>query len=422
MSASTMRGAVADDFTGATDLAGNWTARGLRTSVLLGQPDEVPDPDRGDDDAVVVALKTRSIDPDRARSESTRAGQYLLGLGCTQIYDKYCSTFDSTPRGNIGPIADALLELTGATRAVVVPSFPDNRRTVVQGHLFVGSQLLHESPMKDHPLNPMHDSDVTRLLTPQTAHTVGLVPIEIVQQGEAAVMAHLDEVTEAGHRLIVVDAISNADLRTIAAATTREPLVTGGSGLALGLEPRPGEPRRIRRRPGRRVVLSGSASPATQDQVRHASGTIPSHRIEIGEYVSHPEQALDHTLTWVLKRWDEDPDRPVLLYTVGEPEDVARTRELGPAISAEIEQYLAEIAAQLSTAGTAEFIIAGGETSGAVLERLGVRRLEVGQQLSAGVSWLTGVSGTGATHNFVLKSGNFGTVDLFTSAWGALDD
>lgn len=422
MSASVMRGAVADDFTGATDLAGNWTARGLRTSVLLGQPADLPDDGRDSDDAVVVALKTRSIEPDRARSEAVRAGEYLLELGCAQIYDKYCSTFDSTPRGNIGPIADGLLELTGATRAVVVPSFPDNRRTVVQGHLFVGSQLLHESPMKDHPLNPMLDSDVTRLLAPQTAHRVGLVPIEVVHQGEAAVARRLEEVTEAGHQLIVVDAISNEDLRTLAAATAGEPLVTGGSGLALGLDRRPGEPRRIRRRPGRRVVLSGSASQATQDQVAHAGAALPSRRLDIAEYLDGPETAVEHAIAWVSEHWAEDPDRPVLLYTVGGPQDVSRARELGPDVSAQIEQYLAEIAAGLSSAGASEFLIAGGETSGAVLERLGVRRLEVGQQLSAGVSWLTGVSGTGARHNFVLKSGNFGTTDLFTSAWGALDD
>lgn len=420
MSAQVRRGAVADDFTGATDLAGNWTARGLRTSVLLGMPDGTHAAEVAEDDAVVVALKTRSAPTDEALDQSVRAGRFLLGLGAEQIYDKYCSTFDSTPQGNIGPVADALLELTGAHRAVVVPSFPDNGRTVYQGHLFVGSEPLHESPMKDHPLNPMWDSSVRRLLAPQTRHDVGLVPLQVVHQGPAAVRQALARHEQDGQRLVVIDAVTNDDLVVISTATQDDPLVTGGSGLALGLPARASEPRLLPRVPGTRVVLSGSASRATQQQVARARETVPHAQLDVAAYSTDPRAELTRLVDLVHAAWREDPDRPVLLYSVGSPEDVATARQLGPDVPQRIEAAFAQLAMTLSETGATEFIVAGGETSGAVLEALGVRRLEVGQQLSPGVSWLAGTTAGGLRHNFVLKSGNFGTEDLFVAGWEGL--
>lgn len=412
-------GSIADDFTGATDLAGNWTARGLWTSVLLGVPDGDA-AELADDDAVVVALKTRSMATDLARDQSVRAGRFLIELGAEQIYDKYCSTFDSTPEGNIGPIADALLEATGADRAVVVPSFPDNGRTVYQGHLFVGSQLLHESPMKDHPLNPMWDSSVERLLAPQTRHEVGLVPLQVVHDGPRAVRQALTQQEQNGTRLIVVDAVSNDDLATVSAATQHDALVTGGSGLALGMPGRPGAPRRLTRLPGRRVVLSGSASRATQQQVARAQEAMPHARLDAAAYSEDPQAEVARLVDAVQTAWDEDPDRPVLVYSVGTPEDLAAARLLGEGVSQRIEAAFATLATTLSDTGATEFILAGGETSGSVMEALGVRRLEVGQQLSPGVSWLAGTTSNGRRHNFVLKSGNFGTEDLFVAGWKGL--
>lgn len=419
MAAHVRRGAVADDFTGATDLAGNWTARGLRTSVLLGLPDGSVAGDLADD-AVVVALKTRSAPVELAREQSVQAGQFLLDLGTEQLYDKYCSTFDSTREGNIGPIADALLELTGAERAVVVPSFPDNGRTVYQGHLFVGSQLLHESPMKDHPLNPMWDSAVTRLLAPQSRHEVGLVTLQVVHQGPDAVREALAQQHSDGHRLIVVDAVSNDDLAVIATATQDDAVVTGGSGLALGLPARPSEPRRLSRLPGKRVILSGSASHATQQQVAAARGVLPHAKLDVSAYSQDPQAELTRLVGLTEAAWREDEDRPVLIYSVGSPDDVAAARRLGWDVSQRIEAAFATLAHELSDAGATEFIVAGGETSGAVLESLGVRRLEVGQQLSPGVSWLAGTTSSVRRHNFVLKSGNFGTEDLFVAGWEGL--
>lgn len=420
MSVHFSRGAVADDFTGATDLAGNWAARGLRTSVLLGVPNEMTADELADDDAIVIALKTRSAQTDLARDQSVRAGRFLLDLGAEQIYDKYCSTFDSTPEGNIGPIADALLELTGAGRAVVVPSFPDNGRTVYQGHLFVGSQPLHESPMKDHPLNPMWDSDVTRLLTPQTQHQVGLVPLQVVHTGPDAVRRALDQQEEDGNRLVVVDAVSNDDLTVIAEATLDEPVVTGGSGLALGLPARPTQPRTLATLPGHRVILSGSASAATQHQVARAREVLPHTQLDVAAYITDPSAEAERLLGLVKSAWSEQPDRPVLIYSVGSPDDVAAARRLTDDVSQRIEAAFAELAVALSDAGASEFIVAGGETSGAVLESLGVRRLEVGQQLSPGVSWLAGSTAADRRHNFVLKSGNFGSEDLFVAGWEGL--
>lgn len=413
------RGAVADDFTGATDLAGNWTERGLRTSVLLGVPQGPADLGTQEDDAVVVALKTRSVEAAVARDRAVEAAQYLLGLGCGQIYDKYCSTFDSTPAGNIGPVADALLELTGATRAVVVPSFPDNGRTVSQGRLFVGDLPLDESPMKDHPLNPMWDSHVTALLEPQTRYAVALVPLDVVRRGVGAVRDALAEQEQLGARLIVVDAVTNGDLTIIAEATQDDLLVTGGSGLALGLPARPTEPRRLPSLPGHRVVLSGSASTATQAQVARAKETMPHQRLDVRAYRQDPDGEVRRLLEWAVASWSSDTG-PVLIYSVGSPGDVAQDRLLGEDVSQQVEGAFAALAQEFSAAGASEILVAGGETSGAVLEALGVQRLEVGQLLSPGVSWLSGQTSSGRKHNFVLKSGNFGTEDLFVTAWEGL--
>lgn len=420
MSAHVRRGAVADDFTGATDLAGNWTARGLRTSVLLGIPDEATRTELKEDDAVVVALKTRSAPSGVARTQSVRAGRFLLDLGVEQIYDKYCSTFDSTPEGNIGPVMDELLALTGASRAVVVPSFPDNGRTVYQGHLFVGSQPLHESPMKDHPLNPMRDSSVPRLLDPQSLHSPGLVPLQVVHEGPTAVRRALEEQEADGHRLVVVDAVTNEDLTVIATATQDDPVVTGGSGLALGLPTRLSEPLLLSRIPGQRVILSGSASRATQRQVAEALPHMPYAQLNVAAYTEDPDSEVARIVELVQDAWREDADRPALVYSVSSPDDVSTARALGENVSQRIETAFSTLAMAMSKAGATEFIVAGGETSGSVLEALGVRRLEVGQQLSPGVSWLAGTTSGGRRHNFVLKSGNFGTKDLFVTGWNGL--
>ncbi|GAB3297546.1 3-oxo-tetronate kinase [Pseudoclavibacter terrae] len=415
-----MLGAIADDFTGATDLAGNWRSRGLSTAVVLG----VPEADGLDalraHDAVVIALKIRSVRAEKAVAEVREAAAVLRELGCTQVYDKYCSTFDSTPEGNIGPIADALLEETGARVAVVVPGFPDAGRTVYKGHLFVGNDPLDRSSMRDHPLNPMWDSRVSALLSAQTPHAVAEVHVDVVKRGAAAVREAIDAAGARGARYVVVDSIDGADLRTIATATRDDPLVTGGSGLALGAEAKRVAPTDLAGIRGRRVVLAGSASRATQAQVQDARRTMSSRKLDVRALVDDMAGEEQRLLDWVVERWSEDADRPVMLYSVGDVDDVAAGRGASPHASELIETLYSRLAPRLADAGASQLIVAGGETSGSVSQGLGISVLEVGQLLSPGVSWLRGRRRAAPDVNLVLKSGNFGDVDLFSSAWERL--
>lgn len=414
-----MFGAVADDFTGATDLAGNWRSRGLKTAVYRG----VPSPDDYEKlreyDAIVLALKIRSVDSAEAKALSFKAGQVLLDLGCEQIYDKYCSTFDSTSEGNIGPIADVLFELTNSKRAVVVPSFPDAGRTVYNGHLFVLGELLDESPMKDHPLNPMRDSSIVRLLESQTQRPVGLVPLEIVHEGEEALRAELDRLQESVD-YVVVDAIANEDLRIIASATSNDALVTGGSGIALGLPERQQQLSGIQEVPGERVVLCGSASAMTRRQVQHAKGSLPSRKVSPEEVMQSINETVDDYVEWVESCWQEEPGVAPLIYTVEDASDIERSKTLDEVASQDFERFFGELATRLVESGARQFIIGGGETSGAVCNSLNIQLLELGDKISPGVSWILGENGKSRL-NMILKSGNFGTENLFTSAWGKLN-
>lgn len=415
-----MYGAVADDFTGATDLAGNWRSRGLRTTVLLGVPGAgEPTASAAEHDAVVLAQKIRSIDPGQARAAARAAGEHLLGLGCSQLYDKYCSTFDSTPEGNIGPIADELSALTGASHAVVVPSFPGAGRTVYQGHLFVFDQLLDESPMRHHPLNPMTDSSLARLLTPQTDRPITQIGLAEVRQGADTLRERIRAAAQEAH-YIVVDAIDNSDLAVIAAATANDALVTGGSGIALGMPQADRALAQVRAVAGRKLVLSGSASAMTQQQVQHAQSRMPAWRADIDKMLADPAAAVAETVDWIVRNWQSNPDAPVLVYSVADPADVTRARAATAEASAHFERFFADVVAAAAPKGLGQLIVAGGETSGSVVEALGIGMLDVGDQLAPGVSWLLGSSASGFTCNLVLKSGNFGAVSLFTDAWSEL--
>ncbi|MFF5563065.1 3-oxo-tetronate kinase [Streptomyces sp. NPDC012623] len=415
-------GGIADDFTGATDLATNWVARGVRTSVTLGVPTEDELAELADMDAVVVALKSRTAPVAEAVGESVAALAALRGLGCERIYDKYCSTFDSTPRGNIGPVADALMAELDTGVAVVVPSFPDTGRTVYRGHLFVGDQLLGESPMRHHPLTPMTDSHLVRLLSPQTAHPVSAVGLDVVRGDPRALRAALDGGGDDGRRYVVVDAIDGEDLTRIAAATAHHPLVTGGSGLALGLPAR-GAPATgaMPVIPGHRAVLAGSASAATRAQIEAARQSLPSRRLDLAALRADPAAEVARLTDWARTNWSTAPDTPVLVYAVGSLSDIERQPPEGERPAAElVEEALAGCAAAFAGAGARQFVVAGGETSGSVVRALGVRRLELGPALAPGVSWARGAAPDGASYNLALKSGNFGGRSLFTSAWEEL--
>lgn len=414
--------ALADDVTGATDLAGSWRARGLRTVVVLGEPGNSDQGITGEMDAVVYAVKIRSVPADEARSVAGRVGHSLADLPDVQVYDKYCSTFDSTPQGNIGPIADALADAVGARRAVVVPSLPDNGRTVYQGHLFVHDQLLSESPMRDHPLNPMQESDVVRLLQAQTSRTVGLIPLATVRQGADSLRSALDAAEAEGNFYLVVDAVENADLEIIHTATARDPLVTGGSGLALGARRSTAQPVPLRAIAGHRLILAGSASSATRHQVAIGAMTYPSRALDLHRVTTGPDSLAAELTAWVVEQWADSPERPVLIHSAADSLDAPPSPEQAQGV----EHVMGLLARGAYDAGARQILVAGGETSGAAISSLGIRYLELGDEVDPGVSWTRGVavnsdsSDAARECNVLLKSGNFGSEDLFVKAWDHL--
>ncbi len=408
-------GAVADDFTGATDLAIALRQRGFRAVVSVD--DARLDPaELGDADAVVVALKTRTAPVSDAVAQSVRAVQALAALDARRYYVKYCSTFDSTPQGNIGPVLDAVLDELGETRTIVVPAFPDNGRTVYRGRLFVGDDLLEESPMRQHPLTPMTQSRLRDLLAPQTAREIREVGADAVWAGASALRRTLDE-SPAGYT--VVDALTDADLETIATAVSDWRVVSGGAGLALGMTgPRPGTLSEIEVTRGRRLIVCGSASAKTRSQIAHAAQSLPTRKLDIERIAADPTQVVDDALEWIETL---DAGEVPLIYTVGSLDDVRRGPD-GNTVSGRIEEVLSAIVDRaVDRLGVRQVIVAGGETSGAVVQRLGIRRLWIGPRIAPGVCWSAADSAHGPV-TIALKSGNFGADDMFTTAWRALDD
>lgn len=418
-------GAVADDLTGATDLALTLSRGGLRTVQFTGVPDGKTD--LGNVDAVVIALKSRTIPAAEAVQQSLAAAKALQAMGARQLFFKYCSTFDSTPDGNIGPVADALLDLLGAPLTLACPAFPTNKRTIYQAHLFVGDQLLSESPMKDHPLTPMRDANLVRVLQAQTKRKVGLVAHAIVAQGAAAIRTAFNNAQADGTTYLIVDAITDNDLLAIGTAAANLPLVTGGSGAALGLPanfrcqgllPESTESSTFPTPTGRRVILAGSCSAMTRQQIATAQAAgIPNYRID-------PLKIADGTVTaekiaaWVLAQ--DDAAKPPLVFSSADPAEVAAVqaklgRDAGGAL---IEHLLGDVAQRLAATGYTKFLVAGGETSGAVVAALGVKALRIGPEIDPGVPWTLSLDAKPLALG--LKSGNFGAPDFFLKAWDKL--
>ena len=418
-------GAIADDLTGATDLALMLSRNGMKTLQYVGVP--APDADFGDAEAVVVALKTRTVPAAEAVASSVAAGRALLASGAEQLLFKYCSTFDSTDAGNIGPVAEALLELTGAPIAIACPAFPAAGRSLYQGHLFVGEMLLSDSSMKDHPLTPMRDANLVRVLQRQSQGTVGLVPWRVVTQGAAAVREALAVATASGYRLMIADAIRDEDLRTLGEALADARLITGGSGIGMGLPDnfrRAGRigtrtlPTRMQAPSGKAVILAGSCSAATREQVRTAiESGVPTLKI-IPLQVVAGTQTAQQIADWVLAATG---DKPPLVYSSDDPEAVRMVQDkLGREQAGTlVERLLAEVSVLLRDAGYARFIVAGGETSGAVVEALGARALAIGPEIAPGVPWTRSVGTPDLA--LALKSGNFGGPRFFMDAMDLLD-
>jgi len=414
-------GSVADDFTGATDLANTLVKAGMRTVQLLGVPRaglSVPDAD-----AVIVALKSRSNPASEAVESSLAALKWLQAAGARQFYFKYCSTFDSTDRGNIGPVADALLDALGADFTVFNPSFPTNKRTVYKGYLFVGDELLSESGMRHHPLTPMTDPSLVRVLQRQTQHKVGLVQYSTVVKGAQAVRTAIETLRSSGFRHAVLDSITDDHLHTLGEACADLKLVTGGSGMAMGLPAnfvrqgllKTGQHYVLPKVTGSTAVLAGSCSVATQGQVALMKKEHDAFELDPMAIASGKDVAAA-ALSWAGTRLSE---RPILIYSTASPEQVSAVqRELGRENAGElVERALSKIAQGLVARGVRRLVVAGGETSGAVVGALGVEGLHIGPEIDPGVPWTFSLGEP--TLALALKSGNFGTPDFFTKAFRA---
>lgn len=412
-------GCIADDFTGATDLANMLVREGMRTVQTIGVPDSAPQ----DVDAIVVALKSRTAPAAEAVADSLAALGWLRQQGCRQFFFKYCSTFDSTSQGNIGPVTDALLQALGSDFTIACPVFPETGRTLYRGHLFIQDQLLSESGMQNHPLTPMTDPNLVRVLQQQTPSKVGLIDYPTVSQGAAQIRAGIDVLRRQGVRMAIVDALENQDLYAIGAACADLALVTGGSGIALGLPgnfvragllyPQQGAAAgELPAVEGLSVVLAGSASKATNAQVKTWMEKRPAFRID-PLALAGGEPVVAQALAFAREHLDK---QPALIYATTTPEQVKQVQaELGvERAGLLIEQALADIAAALLESGVRRFVIAGGETSGAVVKALSVRALRIGAQIDPGVPATASIGTTPLA--LALKSGNFGSIDFFEKA------
>ena len=418
MTSGVILGVIADDFTGATDVASMLVRAGMPTVQVLG----VPEGDLPAADAVVIALKTRTVPAAEAVAQSLAAARALRAAGARQIYFKYCSTFDSTPAGNIGPVTDALMQALGADFTIACPAFPENGRTVFRGHLFVGDQLLSDSGMKNHPLTPMADANLVRVLQAQTAQRVDLLRVDALRHNAPTA---IEQLQANGVRIAVADAIDNSDLLTLAEACAELPLITAGSGVALGLPPayqRRGwwapsdSAASLSAVSGPAAVLSGSCSDATNAQVARwiADGRTA---ISIDPLALHRDtQSAASLLAQALPALSNGP---LLIYATAAPDRVKAVQaELGAgAAGALVEHALAELAQGLVQAGVRRLVVAGGETSGAVVQALGVPQLRIGAAICPGVPWTEAtLPASGEPMWLALKSGNFGGIDFFADA------
>jgi uncharacterized protein YgbK (DUF1537 family) len=416
--AKPLLGCIADDFTGATDLANMLVRGGMRTVQSIGIPS--PEVLAGlDADAIVIALKSRTVPVADAVAESLEALAWLREHGCEQIFFKYCSTFDSTAAGNIGQVSEALLAALGSDLTLACPAFPENGRTIFRGHLFVQDQLLNESGMQHHPLTPMTDANLVNVLQAQTTLPVGLLRYDTVAKGVDAVKARITQLRADGVGMAVADAVSDADLYTLGEACAGLPLLTGGSGLALGLPEnfrRAGKLRELDAAAvpavaGGEVVLAGSASGATNGQV---AAWLEAGRPAL--QINPLALAAGEPVVAQALAFARDAGQTVLIYATCPPDEVkAVQQQLGvERAGAIVEQALGEIASGLRAAGVRRFVVAGGETSGAVVQALGVHLLQIGAQIDPGVP--ATVSTGSEPLALALKSGNFGGRDFFAKA------
>jgi 3-dehydrotetronate 4-kinase len=415
-------GCIADDYTGASDLANTLTRCGLRTVQTIGVP--AADLALPEVDAVVVSLKSRSIESSLAVSRSRAAEQWLRKRGARHVLFKICSTFDSTDAGNIGPVMDALRADSGDAIVLVTPAFPETGRTVYQGNLFVGAVPLNESPLKDHPLNPMHDSNLVRVLARQSRTQIGLVDLADIARGPEAVRAGLAQLSGKGFGAVIADAVFERDLETIGQVALDHRMSVGASGIGLGLarallasgnvtshasNPISGAPVG-----GLAACLAGSCSQATLQQIARAEQAMPVLHLDPDQVIAGKGESR-RALAWARERLQEGP---ILIASSSTPEEVAalQLRHGRDAVGHAIEQAMADIAEGLVQSGVRRLVVAGGETSGAVVDRLAIPGFLVGAEIAAGVPVLRAVGISGGDMLLALKSGNFGGPEFFSDA------
>lgn len=414
-------GCIADDFTGASDLANTLRQQGMSVGQFVGIPEG---PMGHNFQAGVVSLKTRSCPVEEAIQQSLAALAWLRAQGCRQILFKYCSTFDSTPAGNIGPVASALMEALGTTGTIFCPSFPANGRTVYQGHLFVHDRLLNESGMEKHPLTPMTDANIRRWLALQTDNSVGLIPLSVVRSGSMAIRASFEEQTHGGSPFIVVDAISDDDLFAIGEAISEHKLITGGSGVASGL---PENFRRLGLLEGQTTqfpgptqgpgfVLSGSCSVSSRKQVSHY---LESHAgISINPVdVMTGTMTADDVISWLSSNLHREP----IVYSTADPETVGKAQKLYGVerLAERLDHLFGSVAAGMVAKGVTRIVVGGGETSGAVVQAVGASTLLVGPEIDPGVPVL---ALDNSPVRLALKSGNFGGTAFYSKAMEILGE
>ncbi|PHI40034.1 hypothetical protein CBG46_04760 [Actinobacillus succinogenes] len=410
-----MLGVIADDFTGASDIASFLVENGLSAVQMNGVPKQ---PLNSRVDAIVISLKSRSNPANEAVEQSLNAYNWLQENGCTQFYFKYCSTFDSTAKGNIGPVTDALLEALNEDFTVITPALPVNGRTIFNGYLFVGEQLLSESGMKNHPITPMTDANLMRLMDAQAKGKTGLVAYADVIQGAARVKERFAELKAQGYRYAVVDAADNSQLEVLAEAVAGLKLVTGGSGLGAYIAARLSGGKKgtnaFTPTKGKTVVLSGSCSVMTNKQVEKYCEKAPHFQLDAAQAINNPNYA-EELYQWVTANLDA-PLAPMVYATVPPEALKAIQNEFGAdKASHAIENTFAQLAAKLKRYGVTNFINAGGETSSIVVQQLGFSGFHIGKQIAPGVPWLKAVE---EDIYLALKSGNFGKEDFFEYAQG----
>jgi uncharacterized protein YgbK (DUF1537 family) len=415
-------GCIADDYTGASDLANTLTRCGLRTVQTIGVPSD--DLELPEVDAVVVSLKSRSIEAGLAVSKSRAAEKWMRSRGAGHVLFKICSTFDSTDAGNIGPVLDALRADSGDAIVLVTPAFPETGRTVYQGNLFVGSAPLNESPLKDHPLNPMHDSNLVRVLARQSKTKIGLVDLAVITRGPDAVRAHLADLVTKGFGAAIADAVFERDLETIGTVALDHRVSVGASGIGLGLARalvasgriKPNAANAVSDKPvgGPAACLAGSCSQATLQQIAEAEQAMPVLHLDPEQVVAGKAE-MRRALDWAKARL---ANGPILIASSSTPDQVAalQARHGRDAAGHAIEQAMADIAEGLVKAGVHRLVVAGGETSGAVVDRLGIPGFLVGPEIAAGVPVLRAVGASDGEMLLALKSGNFGGPDFFSDA------